>query len=277
MRPLHWLSFVCFSGAAAVTAMANERSEAAERPAGPRPWSPPQRRAPEPRPARTANPRAAAAPPALSLSMPAAPAAPAAPALPERDLGRAEVFSNTYYDFPIEGPGRADTPLYDAHCEKIADVPREFHDRVCVQGSGRLASGQTVSFASRGCACAEECPRTGQRICFDALDPRRFPSGRGAGGRAVTPLRTVAVDPAMIPIGTALYIPDLAGLPGADGALHDGCFRAEDQGLLIRGRRIDVFMGDEATRARWDAIVPSHRGVRVLTNDARCAARLGEP
>ncbi len=63
-----------------------------------------------------------------------------------------------------------------------------------MQGSGRLGAGQTVSFAKRDCACAAVCPRTGQKICFERLDPARFPSGRGASGGPITPLRTVAVD-----------------------------------------------------------------------------------
>jgi 3D (Asp-Asp-Asp) domain-containing protein len=184
----------------------------------------------------------------------------------------APVYANTYYDFPGEEPGAADTPLYDASCKRIGLVPRAFHDRVCVQGSGRLASGQTVSFAKRDCACAELCPRTGQHICYDALDPARFPHGRGATGRPITPLSTVAVDPALIPLGTALYIPELAGLPRPDGTPHDGCFVAEDQGLRIKGLRIDVFAGDERTRRVWEASWPSHKGVHVHTRDARCAA-----
>jgi len=275
MRPLQWLSLVCFSGATCVTALANERSSAADRPIRPASWSPPP--APPARAEGVAKPRAASTRPAATAPIEARLEHRSAPAPAERDLARAEMFSNTYYDFPAEPDERADTPLYDVRCQKIADVARVFHDRVCVQGSGRLASGQTVSFASRDCPCAEECPRTGQRICFEALDPRRFPSGRGARGQAITPLRTVAVDPAVIPLGTALFIPELAGLPQHDGSLHDGCFLAEDQGLLIKGKRIDVFAGDELMRLRWDASVPSHRGVHVLTGDARCAARFGSP
>ena len=114
------------------------------------------------------------------------------------------------------------------------------------------------------------CPRTGQRICYEALDPARFPSGRGAAGRPITPLSTVAVDPAVIRLGSRVYIPELDGLLRPDGTAHDGCFVAEDQGLRIKGRRIDVFMGDAATRRAWEGVVPSHRGVHVLLGDARC-------
>jgi 3D (Asp-Asp-Asp) domain-containing protein len=181
-------------------------------------------------------------------------------------------FSNSYYEFPIQPPDlAADTPLYTARCGLIGHVPRSFHDELCVQGSGQLASGATVSFAVRDCACAELCPRTEQRICFEELDPVRFPHGRGATGRAITPLVTVAVDPAVVPLGAVLFIPEFRGLARQDGAPHDGCFVAEDRGLRIKGHRLDVFAGDVATRRSWDGAVPHNHGVHVFIGDPRCS------
>jgi 3D (Asp-Asp-Asp) domain-containing protein len=185
------------------------------------------------------------------------------------DLGDG-LFRNTYYDFPSEGAGPKDATIFDASCRPIATVTRTFHDQVCVQGSGRLGSGATVAFAARGCTCASVCPRTGQQICFERLDPSRFPSGRGATGGPITPMRSVAVDTAVIPLGTPLYIPELAGLPGPNGAPHDGCFVAEDRGMKVVGRQVDVFTGDPTHTQRWNAAYPSNRGVHVLPNDPRC-------
>jgi 3D (Asp-Asp-Asp) domain-containing protein len=187
------------------------------------------------------------------------------------DLGDESVFRNTYYDFPSEGAGEKDATLFDASCSPIARVTRRFHDQVCVQGSGRLAMGRTVSFARRDCGCASICPRTGQHICFESLDPARFPSGRGATGKPITPLKTVAVDTAVIPLGTAIFVPELAGLPRPDGSLHDGCFVAEDRGLKVVGRHIDVFTGDPSMTAQWNGLVPSNKGVHVRVGDPRCA------
>lgn len=259
MRSLSVIAAFCFSGAVCVTVLAEQRDPTASEP-------------PDQGPARLA-PRA---PDPEALPSPARPVAAPAPsrALPSPASGGAgpdaTVFGNTYYDFPVEQSGPADTPLYTTRCELITVVPASFHDRLCVQGSGQLASGETVSFAARDCACASLCPRTRQRICFEVLDPARFPCGRGATGRPITPLRTVAVDPAVIPMGKVLFIPEFVGVPRADGAPHDGCFVAEDQGLAIRGHRIDVFAGDEGTRRLWDAAVPSHRGVHVFAGEARC-------
>jgi 3D (Asp-Asp-Asp) domain-containing protein len=180
------------------------------------------------------------------------------------------LFTTTYYDFPVELGGAPDTAIYTTKCELISVVPASFHDRLCVQGSGRIASGETVSFAGRDCACAAVCPRTGQRICYDVLDADRFPCGRGAAGRPITPLHTVAVDPSVIPMGELLFIPELAGLPQLDGSPHDGCFVAEDRGIKVKGHRIDVFTGDEATRRRWEATLPSQTSVHVYSGKTRC-------
>lgn len=185
----------------------------------------------------------------------------------------AELFRNTYYDFPRDRGGAPRATIYDAACAPIADVSQAFHDKVCVQGSGKLASGDTVSFAKRGCACAAVCPRTGQKICFERLDPARFPHGRGAANRPITPLRTVAVDVAVIPLGTPIYVPELDGLPMPGGGTHDGCFVAEDKGLKVVGRHIDVFTGDPSVTAAWNQLVPSNRGVHVRIADPRCAPR----
>jgi two-component system sensor histidine kinase HydH len=190
-----------------------------------------------------------------------------------------ETFRNTYYDFPAEskepesGPTRQ---LYDQSCKAIRTVSQVFHDQVCVQGSGRLATGETVSFAKRDCSCAAVCTRTDQKICFEKLDPKAFPFGRGANGTPITPLRSVAVDITVIPMRTVLYIPDFHGLKGPDGKVHDGCFIAEDRGLKVEGKHVDIFTGDPSTTVSWNQAVPSNKGVRVIIGASRCAHLQGE-
>lgn len=181
-----------------------------------------------------------------------------------------ERFRNTYYDFPKEDAGTKDTAVYDANCKLITNVTRDFHDRVCVQGSGRLSTGETISFAKRNCECAEVCPRTDQKICFERLDPARFPTGRGALGKPITPLRSIAVDSSVIPLGTVVFIPEFKGLELSESRRHDGCFIAEDRGLKVVGRQIDIFTGDPSMTAAVNAKVPSNKGVRVYPNDVRC-------
>lgn len=182
-------------------------------------------------------------------------------------------FKNTYYDFPSESDFEGEAlSLMNGSCKAIASVPRTFYESVCVQGSGTLKSGGTVSFAKRDCSCAALCPRTGQHICFDLLDKQQFPWGRGATGKGITPLLTVAVDSTIIPLGTPLYIPEYDGVPrDASGATkHDGCFLAEDRGLAVKGEHVDIFTGHRETTQLWNRLVPSNRGVTVVVDSPRC-------
>jgi 3D (Asp-Asp-Asp) domain-containing protein len=187
-----------------------------------------------------------------------------------RSLG---TFRNTYYDFPSEADFDGQkVALKSARCDTIAEVPRAFFETVCVQGSGTLRSGATVSFAKRDCACAEVCPRTDQKICFDSLDPSAYPWGRGATGKPITPLLTVAVDTDVIPLGTALYVPELDGAPrDAAGTPHDGCFIAQDRGVRVKGKHVDFFTGHASLTALWNRLVPSNQGVTVVLDSPRCA------
>lgn len=208
--------------------------------------------------------------PAPAASSRPTPVPSATPTLPGRPL---PVFRNTYYDFPQEPASSAGdrATVFDASCQPIAEVAKSFHDQLCVQGSGRLKSGATVSFAKRDCACAAVCPRTDQKICFEKLDPKQFPHGRGARGTAITPLRSVAVDPDVVPLGTPLYIPAYHGLRRPDGTPHDGCFLAEDRGLKVKGHHVDIFTGAPTTTTSWNRSVPSNSGVLVHLSAARCA------
>jgi 3D (Asp-Asp-Asp) domain-containing protein len=182
-------------------------------------------------------------------------------------------FKNTYYDFPSESDFEGESlNLMNSSCKAIASVPRAFYESVCVQGSGTLRAGGTVSFAKRDCDCAAECPRTGQHICFDLLDKQQFPWGRGATGKGITPLLTVAVDSSIIALGTPLYIPEYDGVPrDASGTTkHDGCFLAEDRGLAVKGQHVDVFTGHREITQLWNRLVPSNRGVTVVVDSPRC-------
>ncbi|MBX3182879.1 MAG: hypothetical protein KIT72_18200 [Polyangiaceae bacterium] len=181
-------------------------------------------------------------------------------------------FRNTYYDFPSEADYKGDAvALKDAQCRTIANVPKEFHDRVCVQGSGTLLSGQTVSFNRRDCECASVCPRTNQKICFDALSSQEFPWGRGATGGPISPLLTIAADTSVLPFGTSVYVPEYEGMPvDEQGTRHDGCFLVQDRGSQVKGKHIDVFTGQEAVTREWNSLVPSNQGVTVVLDSPKC-------
>ncbi|NBB61473.1 hypothetical protein GVN18_19525 [Pseudomonas sp. ODNR1LW] len=56
-------------------------------------------------------------------------------------------------------------------------------------------------------------------------------------------MRTVAVDPRVIPRRTKLFIRETVGLRLADGSIHDGYWYASDTGGAIKGQKIDLFTG----------------------------------
>ena len=75
----------------------------------------------------------------------------------------------------------------------------------------------------------------------------RGPYGEGTGDFDLVPYRTIAVDPAILPFGTVLYVPDARGatvtLPDGTPVVHDGYFFAADTGGAIKQTHIDVFCG----------------------------------
>jgi 3D (Asp-Asp-Asp) domain-containing protein len=213
--------------------------------------------------------------PASSASISVSSKGPAAHLNPRSPGGRSlGSFRNTYYDFPSESDFSGEAiPLKNPRCKTIKSVARGFYESLCVQGSGVLSTGSTVSFAKRDCECAELCPRTGQHICFDELDAKAYPWGRGATGRAITPLLTVAVDSELIPLDTPVYIPEYDGIARdlTRSAVHDGCFIAQDRGVRVKGEHVDVFTGHRELTALWNKLVPSNRGVTVVVDHPRCA------
>lgn len=62
-------------------------------------------------------------------------------------------------------------------------------------------------------------------------------------GCKVAAMRTVAVDPKVIPRRTVLFIKETVGLPMPDGKPHDGYWYASDIGGAIKGLKLDLFSG----------------------------------
>ena len=65
-------------------------------------------------------------------------------------------------------------------------------------------------------------------------------------GCRVVPMRTIAVDKAIIPRRTVLFIKETVGLKMPDGRDHDGYWYATDIGSAIKGPRIDLYTGHGA-------------------------------
>lgn len=147
-----------------------------------------------------------------------------------------------------------DTPIYTPRGELIATVPARFAYELSVEGSGKLADGRVVNFASVGGDCQTPPGYRGTRSCYRVLDRDRYPWGSGHGV-ALEPLRSIAVDPTAIPWNTSVHIDAFDGLEipridGVGGFVHDGWFRAEDSGGAIHDDHIDIFAGPTAMY-RW--------------------------
>ncbi len=186
---------------------------------------------------------------------------------------------NTYYFLASEDDheGPRDTPIYDAGCAEIARVRQAFHDSVCIEGSGLLADGRVINYASTctsSCPAARTCGGRSYRICYAVLDPAAYPWGMGAGSVALEPDRSIAVDPGFVPLGTVVYLEELDGVvaPGATEP-HDGCLRADDVGGAIEGSHFDFFAGTRARWLEWEAIFPTRTEFTAWADHPRCYGR----
>jgi 3D (Asp-Asp-Asp) domain-containing protein len=112
--------------------------------------------------------------------------------------------------------------------------PELFASRLRLEGSGMMEDGRIVNYSG-------PCP-FGYGTCFEQIDRREFPFGRGAGVRPLVPFKSVAVDPRVVPIGEPLYVPEFDGMVLPDGSIHDGCVRADDTGGGIKRRKLDFFV-----------------------------------
>ena len=151
-----------------------------------------------------------------------------------QDTARWQQLPARVLDFQGVGVDNGLVDIYTAERLYLATVIESFANELKMEGSGWLADGRVVNYASR---CS-----LGVGICFEILDPTTHPHGRGAGLRPLVPFRSVAVDPELVAIGETLYAPEFDGLPLPDGSVHDGCLRADDTGGAIRNRLVDVFV-----------------------------------
>ncbi len=177
---------------------------------------------------------------------------------------------------PAPDPEDAMVPIYDGRtCEQIAEVTHRYFAELALQGSGQLKDGRIVNVFGH-CSCP------GASSCFQVWTGSTW--GMAGTGRPLSPYRTVAVDPKVVPLGSLLYIPALDGLrmpgpPPTGGFVHDGCVVADDTGGNVQGKQVDLFVG---RRAYWLGLARrggSHawaRQVQVFDGTGRCTRRGGE-
>ena len=180
-------------------------------------------------------------------------------------LGEPRTFKMTFYWVAWESEYAneiADVPLYTRDGFFIGTFPRTFVFELKLEGSGILRDGRVLNYDGR-------C-EYGIGVCFQALDARTHPLGKGGQGRALWPFRSVAVDVHWVPLGTPLYVPELRGLLLPDGTRHDGCVRADDTGGNIRRRELDLFVESYATWKFFEDQLWNDTSVTPLVEEPRC-------
>jgi 3D (Asp-Asp-Asp) domain-containing protein len=150
-------------------------------------------------------------------------------------------FELTYYWVTSETDysGTASERLLTPGCALLATVTPEFARSLRLEGTGRLRDGRVVN-VSGACPCDTAA-------CFAEVDAEH-PWGIGVQDRPLVPYRSVAVDRAVVPYGTWLWVAELDGVavPGEapwGGFVHDGCVQAADTGGSIDGAHLDWFVG----------------------------------
>lgn len=126
------------------------------------------------------------------------------------------------------------SPLYTRRGFFLGSFNNKFVRALRMEGSGWLADGTVLNYAGR-------C-NYGVGTCFEVLNRKTHPYGRGARRWPLVPFKSIAVDRRLIPLGDPVYIPELDGIRLPNNEIHDGCVRADDTGGMIKQRKIDFFV-----------------------------------
>lgn len=137
-------------------------------------------------------------------------------------------FKVTYYwvveekDYP---KGRS-TPLYTVNGKLIGRFSAAFVKDFKRESAARLSDGRRLSYLKR-----QDRVQVVEKFL-------------GNGGYTLTELKSVAVDPRLIPLGSKIYIPQAENVV-IKGKRHTGIFYAHDIGSSVQGKHIDIFLGDK--------------------------------
>jgi 3D (Asp-Asp-Asp) domain-containing protein len=140
-----------------------------------------------------------------------------------RYLGR---FKVTYYWAVEEDeyPTNRSSPIYLADGQLLGRFPAAFVKAFRVEAAACLKDGRRISYLKKA---------NRARVVDQFL---------GYGGHRLTSLKSIAVDPRLIPLGSSVYIPQAENV-SVDGQTLSGVFYAHDVGSAIRGKHIDIFVG----------------------------------
>jgi len=154
-----------------------------------------------------------------------------------RYLGR---FKVTYYWAVEEAeyPTSRSSPIYLADGQLLGRFSSAFVKAFRVEAAACLKDGRRISYLKR----ANRAKVVDQFL--------------GCGGHTLTELKSIAVDPRLIPLGSVVYIPQAENV-SIDGQTLGGVFYAHDVGSAVKGKHIDIFVG---RKANMDAFTSAGMG-----------------
>jgi 3D (Asp-Asp-Asp) domain-containing protein len=138
--------------------------------------------------------------------------------------------------------GKKTNPLYAPDGRLVGRFTSKFIHDFRIESCALLSDGRVISYLKK----ANRCQVVDAPI--------------GANGYSLTELRSVAVDPSVIPPGSRLYIKDAADVRLGDSLIHDGIFYAHDVGSAIKGNRIDVYLGPKSNMDLFRSTALCHSG-----------------
>lgn len=95
--------------------------------------------------------------------------------------------------------------------------------------------------------------------------------GRDSLGCSVSPMRTLAVDPRVIPKRSIVFIEETVGMILPNGQPHDGLWYASDVGGAIKGQKVDLFTGTgKASMAAFDRKGLNHLTAKTVGTFTGC-------
>jgi 3D (Asp-Asp-Asp) domain-containing protein len=150
-------------------------------------------------------------------------------------------FKTTFYwvveeaDYPS-----GSSPLYDTRGRLVGRFSRAFIRDFKIEAAARLNDGRCVSYL-----------KSANRVVVSD-------SFMGYGGYRLSELKSIAVDPRIIPLGARVYIPQAERVV-VNGRRLSGIFHAHDIGSAVKGKHVDLFVG-----SRKNIDVFKSAGIRSL-------------
>ncbi|MEO0102458.1 MAG: 3D domain-containing protein [candidate division WOR-3 bacterium] len=136
-------------------------------------------------------------------------------------------FQVTYYWIVKEEDysGKRTTPLYLSDGKLLGYFPYKFVRDFKIESCGQLKDGRLISWLKRQ-----------QRV--------KIVDKFLGNGYFLTPLKSLASDPNVLPLGLRVFIPSICKMKIGE-KVHSGIFYTHDIGSKIIGKKIDIFVGEK--------------------------------